>query len=107
VTAATAAPLVGVELLPGAEAEAIVEAAQEEQDGVVITRNAAVTIVSAPGRLEIDPAKVRDFLGRDDWAGPDIQVIMASYFGFISQLDDERIVLEWLRGGPGHEGGAS
>jgi hypothetical protein len=106
-TAGTTVPLVGVELLPGAEAEAIVEAAQDEQDGVVITRNAAVTIVSAPGRLEIDPAKVRDFLGRDDWAGPDIQVIMASYFGFISQLDDERIVLEWLRGGPGREGNPS
>jgi hypothetical protein len=91
--------LVGMELLPGAEAEAIVEAAQDEQDDVVITRNAAVVIVSAPNRLEIDPAKVRDHLGRDDWAGPDLQVIMASYFGFISQLDDERIVLEWLRGG--------
>lgn len=98
-TAETTVPLVGIELLPGAEAEAIVEAAQDEQDDVVITRNAAVTIVSAPGRLEIDPAKVRDFLGRDDWAGPDIQVIMASYFGFISQLDDDRIVLEWLRKG--------
>jgi hypothetical protein len=40
---------------------------------------------------------VREHLGRDDWAGTDIQVIMASYFGFIRQLDDERIVLEWLR----------
>lgn len=100
-------PLVGVELLPGAEAEAIVEAAQEEQDGVVVTRNAAVVIVSAPNRLEIDPAKVRDHLGRDDWSGPDIQVIMASYFGFITQLDDERITLEWLRNDAPREGGRS
>jgi hypothetical protein len=89
--------LVGMELLPGAEAEAVVEAAQDAQEGVVIDRNAAVVIVSAPGRLEIDPATVREFLGRDDWAGPDIQIIMSSYFGFITQLDDERIVLEWLR----------
>ena len=91
--------LVGMELMPGAEAEAVVEAALEAQDNVVIDRNAAVVIVSAPGRLEIDPAVVRAHLGRDDWAGPDIQVIMASYFGFISQLDDERIVLEWLSKG--------
>jgi len=91
------AAMVGVELLPGAEAEAVVEAAQEAQDNVVVDRNAAVVIVSAPGRLEIDPAAVRAYLGRDDWAGPDIQVILSSYFGFITQLDDERIVLEWLR----------
>jgi MmoB/DmpM family len=90
-------PLVGIELLPGDEAEAVALAAQEAQDTVVVDRNAAVVIVSAPGRLEIEPAAVRAHLGRDDWAGPDIQVIMASYFGFISQLDDERIVLEWLR----------
>jgi hypothetical protein len=90
-------PLVGIELLPGDEAEAVALAARDAQDTVVIDRNAAVLIVSAPGRLEIDPAAVREHLGRDDWAGEDIQVIMASYFGFIKQLDDERIVLEWLR----------
>jgi phenol hydroxylase P2 protein len=89
--------LVGVELLPGAEAEAIVAAAEEAQDGVVVDRNAAVVIVSAPNRLEISPAAVRAHLGRDYWAGPDIQVIMASYFGFLTQLDDDLIVLEWLR----------
>ena len=90
-------PLVGIELMPGDEAEAVALAAQDAQEAVVIDRNAAVVIVSAPGRLEIEPSVVREHLGRDDWAGPDIQVIMASYFGFISQLDDERIVLEWLR----------
>ncbi|MGQ0843791.1 MAG: MmoB/DmpM family protein [Sporichthyaceae bacterium] len=90
-------PLVGVELMHGDEAEAVLLAAQEAQDTVVVDRNAAVLIVSAPGRLEIDPAVVREHLGRDDWAGPDLQVIMASYFGFIRQLDDERIILEWMR----------
>jgi hypothetical protein len=89
--------LVGVELLPGDEAEAVVLAAEAATEGVIVDRNAAVVIVSAPGRLEIEPALVREHLGRDDWAGPDIQVIMSSYFGFITQLDDERIVLEWLR----------
>lgn len=91
----TTTRLVGMELLPGDEAEAVVLAAEETQDDVVIDRNAAVVIVSAPGRLEISPALVREHLGRDDWAGPDIQVIMSSYFGFITQLDDESIVLEW------------
>jgi hypothetical protein len=42
---------------------------------------------------------VREHLGRDDWAGPDIQVIMSSYWGFISQLDEERIIIEWLGAG--------
>jgi phenol hydroxylase P2 protein len=96
-TETKALPLVGIELMGGDEAEAIVEAAHESQDNIVVTRNAAVVIVSAPGRLEIDPEVVRAHLGRDDWAGSDIQVIMASYFGFIRQMDDDLIVLEWLR----------
>jgi hypothetical protein len=96
-SAAETFPLVGIELIPGDEAEAVALAAHDAQDTVVVDRNAAVIIVSAPGRLEIEPAAVREHLGRDDWAGPDIQVIMASYFGFLSQLDDERIVVEWHR----------
>ncbi len=91
--------LVGIELMPGPEADAVVEAALESNPGLILDQNAAVVIVSAPGRLEIDPAAVRAHLGRDDWTGPDLQVIMASYFGFISQFDDERIVLEWLSKG--------
>ena len=87
---------VGIELLPGAEADAVVEAALELNEGAIIKHDPAVVIVSAPGRLEIDPALVREYLGRDDWAGPDIQVIMSSYWGFISQLDEERIVISWL-----------
>ena len=90
---------VGIELLPGAEAEAVVEAALELDQGAVIKRDPAVVVVSAPGRLEIDPVLVREHLGRDDWAGPDIQVIMSSYWGFISQLDEERIIIEWLGSG--------
>lgn len=93
------AQLVGIELMPGPEAEAVVEAAREDNPDVIIEQNAAVIMVSAPGRLVIDPAVVRAHLGHDDWAGPDIQVIMASYFGFISQLDEDRIVLEWLSKG--------
>jgi hypothetical protein len=93
---ATVQSHVGIELLPGAEADAVVEAALELDQGAVIERAPAVVIVSAPGRLEIDPALVREHLGRDDWAGPDIQVIMSSYWGFISQLDEERIIIEWL-----------
>ena len=93
------AQLVGMELMPGPEADAVVEAAREDNPGVIISQNAAVIIIEAPGRLVIDPAVVRAHLGHDDWAGPDIQVIMASYFGFISQLDEDRIVLEWLSKG--------
>lgn len=95
-TPGTQKSMVGIELLPGAEADAVMEAALELNEGAVIEHAPAVLIISAPGRLVIDPAVVREHLGRDDWAGPDIQVIMSSYWGFISQLDEERIVIEWL-----------
>jgi hypothetical protein len=96
--------MVGIELLPGAEAEAVMEAALELNEGVVVDHAPAVVIISAPGRLVIDPAVVREHLGRDDWAGPDIQVIMSSYWGFISQLDEESIVIEWLGSASGKDG---
>ena len=92
----TTKSMVGIELLPGAEAEAVMEAALELNEGVQVDQAPAVLIISAPGRLVIDPGVVREHLGRDDWAGPDIQVIMSSYWGFISQLDEELIVIEWL-----------
>ena len=89
------ANLVGVELTLGDEAEAIAEAVSEVDPNAVVTRLPAVIVVESPGRLEIDPARVREHLGRD-WGVDDLQVIMASYFGFITQIDEDGIVLEWL-----------
>jgi hypothetical protein len=94
--------LVGIELLPGDEAEAVLAAAEETNEEIVVERNAAVLIVQGRGRLHIDPALVREHLGRDDWAADDLQVIMASYFGFITQIDEDGIVLEWLGKGEGN-----
>ncbi|MGH8998302.1 MAG: MmoB/DmpM family protein [Acidimicrobiia bacterium] len=88
--------LVGIELLPGDEAEAVLAAAEETNDEVVVDRNAAVVMVQGRGRLHIELALVRAHLGRDDWSADDLQVIMASYFGFITQWDEDAVVLEWL-----------
>jgi len=87
--------LVGVELTLGDEAEAIAEAVAEADPEAVITRLPAVLMVESPGRLEIDPARVREHLGRD-WSVDDLQVIMASYFGFISRWEADGVVLEWM-----------
>lgn len=86
---------VGIELMPGDEAEAVIAAAEDAQ-AIEVERNAAVVIVTAERRLTIDPAAVRAHLGQEDWKGEHIQIIMASYFGFITKMDDEGIVLEWL-----------
>src|SRR5260221_13349381 len=88
--------LVGVELSLGDEADAVAEAVSEVDPDVVITRTAAVLLVEAPGRLEIDPARGREDLGRD-WSVDDLQVIMASYFGFISRWEPDGAVVEWRR----------
>ncbi|MGH9004970.1 MAG: MmoB/DmpM family protein [Acidimicrobiia bacterium] len=39
---------------------------------------------------------MQEHLGRD-WGVDDLQVIMASYFGFISRWEPDGVVLEWLR----------
>ena len=87
--------LVGVELTLGDEAEAVAEAVAEVDPDAIVTRLPAVLMVEAPGRLEIDPARVREYLGRD-WGVDDLQVIMASYFGFISRWEPDGVVLEWM-----------
>ncbi len=88
--------LVGMELMLGEEADAVVAAASELNPDVSVTHLPAVVMIEAPGRLEIDPARVRDHLGRD-WGPDDLQVIMASYFGFIRRWEDDGVVLEWMR----------
>jgi phenol/toluene 2-monooxygenase (NADH) P2/A2 len=90
------ANLVGVELTPGDEADAVADAVAAMDPDAVITRLPAVVLVEAPGRLEIDPVQVREYLGRD-WGVDDLQVIMASYFGFISRWEPDGVVLEWMR----------
>jgi hypothetical protein len=87
---------VGVELTLGDEAEAVAEAVSETDPDAVVTRSPAVLMVEAPGRLEIDPARVREHLGRD-WGVDDLQVIMASYFGFIRRWEPDGVVLEWIQ----------
>lgn len=87
--------LVGVELSLGDEAEAVAEAVSEVDPEAVITRLPAVLMVESPGRLEIDPARVSEHLGRH-WGVDDLQVIMASYFGFISRWERDGVVLEWM-----------
>jgi hypothetical protein len=90
---------VGVELTLGDEAEAVADSVSETDPTAVITRTAAVLLVEAPGRLEIDPVRVREHLGRD-WSVDDLQVIMASYFGFISRWEPDGVVLEWMQASP-------
>jgi hypothetical protein len=87
--------LVGIELVPGEDADAVAASAAEMTPGVRITRQPAVVLVEAPERLEIDPDRVAAHLGRD-WSVDDLQIIMASYFGFIGRWDAEGVVLEWL-----------
>jgi hypothetical protein len=90
---------VGVELTLGDEAEAVADSVSETDPDAVVTRTAAVIVVETPGRLEIDPVRVREYLGRD-WTVDDLQVIMASYFGFISRWEPDGVVLEWTQASP-------
>lgn len=95
--AATSSALVGVELLPGEEADAVAAACTDANDAATARPHPAAVYVEAPNRLEIDMAAVSEHLGRE--FGPDdLQVIMGSYFGNIEQWDDERVVLSWSRG---------
>ena len=57
--------------------------------------NSTLLMERSPATTVFDPARVREHLGRD-WSVDDLQVIMASYFGFISRWEPDGVVLEWM-----------
>ncbi len=86
--------LVGVELTPGEEAEAVGAACCDADENVSARAMPAAIYIEAPDRLEIRMDEVSEHLGRD-FTADDLQMIMASYFGVIDQWDDEAVVLCW------------
>ena len=91
--------LARVELMAGEEADAIAIAAQRKTPAAVVTRVPGIVQISAPGWLAWDCADVVEEWG-EPWDTRRLQIIMAAYTGYITQMDEDGVELRWDREQP-------
>jgi hypothetical protein len=98
VTAANghAVALARVELMAGEEAEAIALAATRKTPHAFVNRVPGIVQISASGWLAWDCADVEEEFG-EPWDTRRLQIIMAAYAGYITQMDEEGVELRWER----------
>lgn len=77
--------------------EAIIQAIQEENEGVIVENMLAYYKVKCPGTMRLSRERVEEHLGRD-WELSQLQIYMSSYFGFIEDWDEENLVIHWNEG---------
>lgn len=95
-TTSNGAPLAltRVELMAGEEADAIAEAAARKTPNVIVERVPGLVLISAPGWLAFDCADVSEEFGAP-WDTRRLQIIMAAYAGYITQMDEQGVELRW------------
>lgn len=92
----TKAAYVGMDLdtSGGDVVEAIIEAVEKDNRGVVVEDFTVFKKVKAPGKLLLRRETVEECLGRE-WEMDSLQLFMSSYFGFISDWDEEQMIIHW------------
>ncbi len=78
----------------GAVIDAIVEAAKEFNAEVEVDNFSTFIKIKAPNELIIKRELVEEHLGRD-WSMDELHIYMASYFGFMEEMDEEQLVIRW------------
>jgi phenol/toluene 2-monooxygenase (NADH) P2/A2 len=86
--------MVGVDLQENDDSRGIVDALEEDNAGVVISRMPGLVRVQCPQRLVINQASVERHLGRP-WETQEFQLSIVSYFGHIDDWDDDQVVVAW------------
>jgi phenol/toluene 2-monooxygenase (NADH) P2/A2 len=86
--------MVGIDLQENDDSRAIVDALEEDNADVVISRMPGLVRVQCPQRLVVKQASVERHLGRP-WETHEFQLSIISYFGHIDEWDDDEIVVAW------------
>lgn len=87
---------VGMDLMAGAEADALVAAAEQDNPEARVERFPGYLILEAPHQLTIKRPSVEEYLGRP-WNTRDLHVIMSSYHGEIGAWDEDTVTLRWSK----------
>lgn len=86
---------VGVDLQEsGEDVRRMVGAIEKDNPGMRVTHLPGLIKVNSPGRLVIKRETIEDELGRE-WETHEFQLSIVSYYGNISDYDDDEIVISW------------
>lgn len=88
--------MVRLEIMAGEEADAVAVAARKATPLVEVETLPGLISISAPGWLSVSCEDVSEELGRP-WDTRHLQVILANYTGFITQMNEEGVELRWMQ----------
>lgn len=74
--------------------KAIIAAAKDDNAGVEVDDFSTFIKLKAPNELIIKRENVEEHLGRD-WSMDELHIYMASYFGFMEEMDEEQLIIRW------------
>jgi phenol hydroxylase P2 protein len=78
------------------ETLALIDAISADNDGAVVSRMPGLVRIQTPGAMTVRRETVESKLGRE-WETHEFQMSIVSYFGHISEWDDDQIVIKWGR----------
>ena len=78
----------------GSIVTAIIAAIQEDNEGVVVDDYMVYKKVKAPGKMILKRETVEEHLGAD-FDMDRVHIVMSSCFGFITDWDEDQIIIEW------------
>lgn len=78
----------------GAIVTAIIAAIEEDNEGVLVDDFMVYKKVKAPNRMVLKRETVEEHLGAD-FDMDSVHIVMSSCFGFITDWDEEQLVIEW------------
>lgn len=91
----TATREVGVDLQEsGEDVRRMVNAIEKDNPGMRVTHLPGLIKVNSPGKLVIKRETIEEELGRE-WETHEFQLSIVSYYGNISDYDDDEIVISW------------
>lgn len=86
---------VGVDLQEsGEDVRRMVTAIEKDNPGMRVQHLPGLIKVFSPGKLVIKRETIEDELGRE-WETHEFQLSIVSYYGNISDYDDDEIVISW------------
>ena len=91
----TATREVGVDLQEsGEDVRRMVNAIEKDNPGMRVTHLPGLIKVNSPGKLVIKRETIEEELGLE-WENHEFQLSIVSYYGNISDYDDDEIVISW------------
>jgi phenol hydroxylase P2 protein len=78
----------------GNVATAIISAIEEDNEGVIVEDFSVYKKVKVPGKLVLNRGTVEEQLGAE-FEMDQLHLVMSSYFGFITDWDEEQLIIEW------------